>query len=215
MRLLSHVCLRPCLGVVTDSPHDLPTAATQVEELLLDRTFDGVVRVVRQRMPGVPAQTVEDALMLVVARLVANGHGPKDNIFWYLVNAACHQAKNLVSRDKAAGELPLDAAAGLSRVEDMPCYAYERAEGGRLALEYLLTITRTWDSEGMALVTELHLRAALDDEPLSAAEAARIASGVLDREVTEINARQLKARGFRRLAEQLDPDSPIVQEDIR
>lgn len=180
---------------------------------MLDRTFDGVLKVVRTRMPNAPRQLLEDALLMVIERLVRNDHGPKDKIFFYLVNAACQQAKNLLQRDPSLQDLELSEAEARYLESDRPEYAFEQSERGRIALEYLLSITRTWDSAGMALVTELHLRAALDEEPLSAEEAAEIASGVLDRDLTPANARQLKSRGFTRLARELDPNNPTPFEE--
>lgn len=60
-------------------------AASQVEDLLLDRTFDGVVRYCCARHSDVLEVVVEDAVLIVVARLIANDHAAKKQIFYYLV----------------------------------------------------------------------------------------------------------------------------------
>jgi len=198
--------------VTGDQDSTPPTgAAQQLEELLLDRTFDGVVRYSRARHPDVPAQVVEDAVLAVIARLVTNDHGPKDNIFYYLARAVDRQLASAHRRPGRHDE-PLNPDKPEHQLADPAAGPEEtvlRPESGRLALEYLLSLLRRWDNERMALVVELHLRAALDDEPLSPEEAAEIATGVLDEEIRPGTAAVWKHRGLSRLAAQLDPDDPL------
>lgn len=192
-------------------------AAEQLEELLLDRTFDGIVRVVQSHHPGVPTARVQDAVCVVVSRLVRNNHGPKDNIFQYLVNGARRELIDMYRREQGKETVPLDEAQPLFDLSAPyvaePGYHLEAAEGGRQVLAFLLAILKTWDNEGLALVTELYLRAAVDDVPLSPQEAAELASGVLDRDIRPATASVWKHRGFARLGREIDPQNPHFAEE--
>lgn len=189
-------------------------AAEQIEEMLLDRTFDGVVRTVQSRHGDAPASFIEDAVSAVVARLVLNNHGPKADIFFYVVAAADLEVRSIYRHASRHPQVPLDLDDPrhdhAARADDEPDELLLSGESGRVALEYLLTLLRRWDNERMALVTELHLRAALAGDPLSPEEAAEIASGVLDEEIRPQTTSVWKHRGLARLARELDPDDPFV-----
>ena len=192
-------------------------AAQQLEELLLDRTFDGIVRVVQSHHPETPTAAVQDAVCVVVARLIRNNHEAKDNIFQYLVNGARRELVDMYRRDKGRFTTPLDEAQPLfdlpAPYTAQPGYRLEAAEGGKQALELLLAILKTWDNEGLALVTELYLRAAADDVPLSPQEAADLASGVLDRDIRPATVSVWRHRGFARLGREIDPQNPHFAEE--
>jgi DNA-directed RNA polymerase specialized sigma24 family protein len=192
-------------------------AAQQLEELLLDRTFDGIVRVVQSYHPGTPTARVQDAVCVVVSRLVRNNHGPKDNIFQYLVNGARRELTDMYRREQGKETVALNEAQPLydspAPYTAEPGYRLVATESGRQALAFLLAILKTWDNEGLALVTELYLRAAIDDVPLSPQEAAELASGVLDRDIRPATASVWKHRGFARLGREIDPQNPHFAEE--
>ena len=202
---------------IAPEPEADASAAQQIEKLLLDRTFDGIVRVVRSSSPESSPERVQDAVCAVVARLVNNTHGPKDNIFQYLVNAARRELIDIHRREQRRQSVTLDtdnpdhdSPAPYTQEPGFELIANER---GQRVLDYLIAFTKGWDNEGMALVTEIHLRATLNDLPLSPQEAADIASGVLDREVSPGTAAVWKSRGLARLARQIDPDIRTDEEN--
>jgi hypothetical protein len=201
-----------------EDPENGGSAAQQIEDLLTDRRLDGVVRTVQARHPSASFVRVQDAVLTVIARLVANGHGPARNIEHLLVIAA---GRELVSQWRKThrehlrepGDGHLDTAAAEPSSEEKVVLG----EAGKDGLRWLLRHVRAWDNRGHALVVEIYLTAALEDEVLTPEEVAELIAVPLDQEVRPGTVAVWKTRGFARLREELgdivsipdsdDPDS--------
>ena len=203
---------------MADDPEDEGSAARQIENLLTDRRLDGVVRTVQARHPSASFARVQDAVLAVIARLVANGHGPARNIEHLLVTAA---GRELVSQWRKTrreylrepGDGYLDKAAPEPSPEDEVVLG----EAGKEGLRWLMHHVRKWDNRSHALVVEIYLTAALEDEIVTPEEVAELIAVPLDQEVRPGTVAVWKTRGFARLREELgdivsipdsyDPDS--------
>lgn len=185
-------------------PEDGGSAAKQIEGLLADKLLDGVVRTVQARNPSASAVQVQDAVLTVIARLVANGHGPARHIEHLLVTSA---GRELVSQWRKTRlehlREPGDGHLETSTAQPSPEEEVVLGEAGKAGLRWLLSHVRGWDNRGHALVVELYLTAALEDEVLTPEEVAELIAVPLDREVRPGTVAVWKVRGLARLREEL------------
>jgi len=169
----------------------------EIEELVREGYFDGVVGRLSARFPNLPWHDVEDAVeTAVVTVLKATSEGKViDEPRGYLYAVALNELRK---RAKSGGAAEYDA--------EIHGRAESSAEDEILGRELFRVIKRLvdkWESGRMRTITLLFLESASEGERLSLVEAARLASEILGEQVPMSSVGKTKERGLRRLAEQL------------
>lgn len=169
----------------------------ELEELLRQGFFDGLVGQLKARYPNLGSGHVEDAVASAVEALVKRlRRGPlSGDARSYLAKIAYNAASKSAARAVLHPESPF---------EEQPDEFTPSAEDEALrqaSIELIKAEVRSWENVNIREVTMAYIEAAVESEVVETDEVAEIVGNVVGEEINPNSVRTWKARGLRKLTE--------------
>jgi DNA-directed RNA polymerase specialized sigma24 family protein len=171
------------------------TGLDQLELLLRQRFFDGLVRQLRVKFSNLGSSDVEDAVAGAVESLVKrlSRRPVSGDLRAYLSKSAFNEARRAARRRTRGLECPLDER------DDSELPSTEDDALRTAGIEMIKAEVRSWENANVREVTLVYVEALVEGELLDTEEVAEIVSTVLGEEINPNSVRTWKARGLRKL----------------
>jgi len=169
---------------------------SELEQLLVDKFFLGLVHQLQGQFDNVGSGRVEDAVAYAVEKVLKRqAEGPISDVKGYLATVAFNDLNKYVLRRKKYPEYDLDERG------DQELDSAEDEVMRSAAIDILKAEVRSWENAKIREVMLVYIDVMAFGEPMETDEVADLVSMTLGEEIAPGSVRTWKARGLRKLRE--------------